>query len=125
MLFSCFFVGFLLFSPKGSATGYDSSLGSFCYSPVYFLSRMHLHSGYYYYDYAVIGVLRPRGLQKFSFELAYCCIQMLIKLIKIIIQIKYKRTLTFFQFFKIKFGEFIYDWFSKKIRFYLISFFGG
>ena len=33
-LFSCFFAGFLLFSPKGSVTGCDSSLGSFCYSLV-------------------------------------------------------------------------------------------
>ena len=56
--FSCFFAGFLLFSPKGSVTGCDSSLGSFCYSPVYFFSRMHLHSGSYYYHYVIIGVLR-------------------------------------------------------------------
>ena len=41
--------GFLLFSPDELITGCDSSLGSFCYSPVYFLSRMHLHSGYRYY----------------------------------------------------------------------------
>ena len=46
----CFSAVFLLFSPKGSVTGCDFPLGSFCYSPVYFLSRMHLHSGYYYYD---------------------------------------------------------------------------
>ena len=58
-LFSCFFAGFILFSPKGSVTGCDSSLGSFCHSPVYFLLRMHLHSGYYYYDNVVVGVLRP------------------------------------------------------------------
>ena len=57
-LFSYFFPGFLLFSAKGSVTGCDFRLGSFCYSSVYFLSGMHLHSGYYYYDYVVIGVLR-------------------------------------------------------------------
>ena len=45
---SCFFAGFLLFSPKGSVTGCHSSLDSLCYSPVHF---MHLHSSYYYYDY--------------------------------------------------------------------------
>ena len=61
-LFSHFFAGFLLFSPKGSVTGCDSSLRSFCYPPVYFLSRMHLHSGHYYYDYVVRGVLRPLRL---------------------------------------------------------------
>ena len=38
-LFSCFFAGFLLFSSKGSVTGCDFSLGSFCYSPVLFISR--------------------------------------------------------------------------------------
>ena len=59
MLFSCFLAGFLLFSSKWSVTGCDSSLGSFCYSIAYFLLLMHLHSGYYYYDYANIGVLRP------------------------------------------------------------------
>ena len=37
--FSCFLAGLLLFSPKVSVTGCDSSLGSFCYSPVYFSSR--------------------------------------------------------------------------------------
>ena len=29
--------------------GCDSYLGSFCYSPVYFLSRIYLYSVYYYY----------------------------------------------------------------------------
>ena len=53
--------GFLLFSPKGSVTGCDSLLGSFSYSQVYFLSRMHLHSCYYYYNYVISGVLRPSG----------------------------------------------------------------
>ena len=43
---------------KGSVTGCDSSLWSFCDYPVYFLSCMHLHFGYYYYDCAVMGVLR-------------------------------------------------------------------
>ena len=66
-LFSCFLAGFLLFSPKESVTGCDSSLGSFCYSPVYFLSRMYLHSGYYYYDYVVIGVLRPSSFTEILF----------------------------------------------------------
>ena len=33
----CLFTGFLLFSPKGSVTECDSSLGSFYYSPVYFI----------------------------------------------------------------------------------------
>ena len=61
-LFSCLFAGFLLFSPKGSLTGCDSLFGSFCYSPVYFLSRMHLHFGYYYYNYVIIGVLGPLWL---------------------------------------------------------------
>ena len=37
MLFSGFFAGLLLFSPKGSVTGCDSLLGSFCHSPVYVL----------------------------------------------------------------------------------------
>ena len=38
-LFFCFFAGFFLFSPKGSVTGCDFSLSSFCYSKVYFISR--------------------------------------------------------------------------------------
>ena len=42
-----------------SVTRCDSSLVSFCYSPVYFISRIHLHSGYYYYDHVTIGVLWP------------------------------------------------------------------
>ena len=29
-----------------------------CYTIVYFLSRLHLHSGYYYYDYEAIDVVR-------------------------------------------------------------------
>ena len=62
-LFSCFFAGLRLFFPKGSVTGCDSSLGSFCYSPVYFLSRTHLHFGYYYYHFVVIGMLRPLRLK--------------------------------------------------------------
>ena len=45
--------------PKGSVAGCDSSLWSFCYSHVYFLSLMHLHSGYYCYDFVIIGVPRP------------------------------------------------------------------
>ena len=59
MLFSCFFTGFLLFSPKILVTGCDYLLGSVCYSPMYLFSCMHLHSGYYYYDYVIISVLRP------------------------------------------------------------------
>ena len=59
MLFSCLFSGFPLFSPMGSVTGCDFLIGSFCYSPLYFLSRMHLLFGYYYYDYVAMGVLRP------------------------------------------------------------------
>ena len=40
MLFPCYFAGFLLFSPKGSVTGCDSSLAcEFCYLIVYFNSR--------------------------------------------------------------------------------------
>ena len=36
---------------------------------VYFLSRMQLHSGYYYYDYVTIGVLRLLLLNRnFQFE---------------------------------------------------------
>ena len=46
-----------------------------CYSPVYFFPRMqHLHSGYYCYDYVVIGVLRaPEALWfiEILFELAH------------------------------------------------------
>ena len=34
-----FFAGFLFYSPIGSVTGCDSSLGSFCYSPVFLISR--------------------------------------------------------------------------------------
>ena len=48
--------------PMWSVTGCDSSLRSFCYFSVCFLSRMHLHLGYYYYNYVVIGVLRPLRL---------------------------------------------------------------
>ena len=73
-LFSCFFAGFLLLAHKGSVTGCDSSLGSFCYSPVYFLSRMHLHSGYYYYDYAIFGVLRAVRLIWSSLFNLLCCV---------------------------------------------------
>ena len=72
--FSCAFSGFLLFSQKGSVTGYDSSHGSFCYSPVYYLSCMHLHSSYYYYDYVVIGVLRPLQLKLNSILNRFCCV---------------------------------------------------
>ena len=61
-----FFSGFLQFSPKGSVTGCDSWFGSICYSPVYFLSSMNLHSGYYYYRYVIIGVLRPLWLNRNS-----------------------------------------------------------
>ena len=32
----------ILFSHKGSVKGCDSSLVSFCYSPVYFISRVHI-----------------------------------------------------------------------------------
>ena len=69
MLFSCFFAGFLLFSPKVSVTGCDSSLGSFYYSPVSFLLRMHLYSSYYYYDYLFyVRVLRPSWFAEISIE---------------------------------------------------------
>ena len=73
-LFFSFFAGFLLFSPKGSVTGCDSSLESFCYSPVYFLSRMHLHFCYYYYDYVVIGVLRSLRLIRNSLLNRLCSV---------------------------------------------------
>ena len=53
--FTCFFAGFLLFFPKGSVTGCDWSLGSFCYSGmILHFAFMHLLSGYYYYDYVII-----------------------------------------------------------------------
>ena len=65
-LFS-FFTGFILFPRKGSVTGCDRSLESFCYSPVYFPSRMHLHSGDYYCDYVVICVLRPSWFTEILF----------------------------------------------------------
>ena len=49
-VFSSFFALFLLFSPKGSVTGCDSSRGSFCYSRVILhFAFMHLLSGYYCY----------------------------------------------------------------------------
>ena len=35
----------------------------------YFLSRMHLHSGYYYYDYVVICVLRLEIYRNFLLNL--------------------------------------------------------
>ena len=41
-LFSCFYAGFLLFSPKGSVTGCDSLLASFCYLKVYVISRSYI-----------------------------------------------------------------------------------
>ena len=63
ILFFCFFEWFLLFSPKGLVTGWDSTLGSFGYSPVLLhFAFMNLRSGYYYYDYVVIGVLGPLWL---------------------------------------------------------------
>ena len=46
-----------MFSPKRSVTGCDSSLGSLFKSVLHF-AFLHLLSGYYYYDYVVIGVLR-------------------------------------------------------------------
>ena len=67
-LFSCSFAGFLLFSPKGSVTDVTPRMGIFCYSPLYFLSRMHLRSGYCYYYYVQWVCWGPRGLQKLSFE---------------------------------------------------------
>ena len=61
-LFSCFFAGFQLFSPKESVTGCDSSLWSFCYSKVTSFLLCILHSGCYYCNYVVIGGLRPLRL---------------------------------------------------------------
>ena len=47
----CFNTGFPLFSPKGLVMGFDSLLGSFCYSKmILHFIFMHLLSGYYYYD---------------------------------------------------------------------------
>ena len=43
-LFSCFFAVFRLFSHKGSVTGCDSSLGSFCYSRMIFHFEVHASS---------------------------------------------------------------------------------
>ena len=46
-LLSCFFARFSLFSPNGSITGCDSSLGNFCYfSMLLNFAFMHLSSGY-------------------------------------------------------------------------------
>ena len=85
--FSCFFAEFLLFSTKGSDTGCDFSLGSFCYSPVYFLWRMHLHSGCYYYDYVVIGVLRPSWFTEILFWIGLLLFKEVKQLIIIIINL--------------------------------------
>ena len=62
-LFSCYFAGFLLFSPKGSVAGCDSSRDFYsqCTS---FRVCIFLPTC----DSAMLGVLRPRGLQKFTFE---------------------------------------------------------
>ena len=74
-LFSCFFSGFLLFSPKGSVTGCDSSIGSFCYSRIILhIVFMHLRSGYYYYYYVIMGVLRPLWLNWNSPLCRLCCV---------------------------------------------------
>ena len=44
-------------------TGCDSSHGSFCRSKmILHFTFMHLLSGYFYYDYVIIGVLRPSRL---------------------------------------------------------------
>ena len=37
-------------------------LGVLLFSSVLHFAFLHLHSGYYYYDYVVIGVLRPSWL---------------------------------------------------------------
>ena len=52
---------------QGINHGMWLQLWSFCYSKVYFLSRMHFHSGYYYYDYVVIDVLRPSWFTEIIF----------------------------------------------------------
>ena len=86
-LLSCFFAGFLLFSPNGSVTGCDSSLGRFCYSPVYFISRMRL-----YYDYVVnvvIGVLRPSWFTEILFWIGFLLTEEVRQLKIIIIIIKH------------------------------------
>ena len=58
--FSCLFAGFLMFTLKGSVTGCDSSLRSFCYyRMIIHFAFLHLVSGYYYCDCVKIGVLRP------------------------------------------------------------------
>ena len=61
-LFSCFLAGFLLFSPKGSVTRCDSSLKCVCFflesRMIHHFAFTHLISGYYYYDYVVIGGLK-------------------------------------------------------------------
>ena len=64
-LFSCVFTEFLLFSHKGSVEGCDSSLGSLFSSELNF-TFLHFLSGYYYYDYVVIGVLRNSLLNRLT-----------------------------------------------------------
>ena len=68
-LFSCFFAGFLLFSPKGLVTGCDSSLAweFLLFKSVLHFAFLHLLSGYYYYGYVVIGVLRPSWFTEIFF----------------------------------------------------------
>ena len=56
-LFSSFFAGFLLFSPKGSVTGMRPLGWEFLLLSSVLPLRMHLLSAYYYYDYVVIDVL--------------------------------------------------------------------
>ena len=79
MIFSCFFAGFLMFSPKESVTGCDSSeshpvtvKGMWAWEfllikSVLHFAFLHLLSGYYYYDYVVIGVLRPSWFTEILF----------------------------------------------------------
>ena len=70
-LFSCFFTEFLLLSSKGSVTGCDSSLGSFCYSSFRIYDIL---SGYYYYDCVIMRVLRPSWLNWNSLLNLLCCV---------------------------------------------------
>ena len=70
-LFSCFFARVLLFSRNVSVMHGMWLLASefLLIKSVLHFAFMNPHSGCYYYDFVVIGVLRPsRGLQKFTVE---------------------------------------------------------
>ena len=73
--------------PKGLITEWDSSLGSVYYFLVHFIPRMHLHSGYHYYNHVIIGVLGPQWILKVLFWIGLTQSKRLIKqlIIKIII----------------------------------------